>query len=59
MGIATRYPGADFGPMGSHQIFNGEVLHKTRLEVDEDGTVAAAAAAVVMVPGAVRAPPKI
>jgi serpin B len=52
MGIAFQSPGADFGPMGSSQLFIGQVLHKTRLEVDEEGTVAAAATAVVMRPGA-------
>ncbi len=52
MAIAFRYPGADFGPMGSSELFIGQVLHKTRLEVDEEGTVAAAATAVIMTPGA-------
>jgi len=52
MGIAFQYPGADFGPMGSPELFIGQVLHKTRLEVDEEGTVAAAATAVIMTPGA-------
>jgi serpin B len=52
MGIAFRYPGADLGPMGSSQLFIGDVVHKTRLEVDEEGTVAAAATAVIMRPGA-------
>jgi serpin B len=52
MRIAFRYPGADFAPMGSPLFYIGEVLHKTRLEVDEKGTVAAAATAVVMRAGA-------
>ena len=52
MEIAFKYPGADFTPMGSKLFYIGEVLHKTRLEVDEEGTVAAAATAVIMMPGA-------
>jgi serine protease inhibitor len=48
MGIAFQYPGADFSALGSPLFFLGEVIHKTRLEVDEEGTVAAAATAVVM-----------
>jgi serine protease inhibitor len=48
MGIAFQYPGADFTPLGSPLIFIGQVIHKTRLEVDEEGTVAAAASAVRM-----------
>jgi serpin B len=53
MGVAFHSPGADFTPMGSSQLYIGQVLHKTRLEVDEAGTVAAASTAVVMRPGAV------
>ncbi len=52
MEIAFRYPEADFGPMGSRLLFISDVIHKTRLEVDEKGTVAAAAAAVIMGVGA-------
>jgi serine protease inhibitor len=48
MGIAFEYPGADFAPLGSPLFFIGEVIHKTRLEVDEEGTVAAAATSMVM-----------
>jgi serine protease inhibitor len=48
MGIALHYPGADFVPMGSELFYIADVLHKTRLEVDEEGTVAAAATAVQM-----------
>lgn len=51
MEIAFRYPQADFGPMGSRQFFISDVIHKTRLEVDEKGTVAAAATAVIMAAG--------
>jgi serine protease inhibitor len=52
MDIAFHYPQADFGPMGSKELFISDVIHKTRLEVDEKGTVAAAAAAVMMTAGA-------
>ena len=46
MGIAFQYPGADFSSLGAPPSFIGGVLHKTRLEVDEEGTVAAAATAM-------------
>lgn len=52
MGIAFEYPGAEFAPMGSPLFFISQVIHKTRLEVDEKGTVAAAATAVIMRAGA-------
>lgn len=48
MGIGFQYPGADFSLLGAPPFFIGGVLHKTRLKVDEDGTVAAAASAMVM-----------
>ena len=51
MGIAFEYPGADFAPMGSPLFYISEVVHKTRLDVDEKGTVAAAATAVIMMAG--------
>jgi serpin B len=47
MGIAFQYPGADFSSLGAPPFFIGRVMHKTRLEVDEEGTVAAAATHVV------------
>jgi serine protease inhibitor len=47
MGMEAAFqPGADFAPMGSPAFFIGGVIHKTRLEVDEEGTTAAAATAV-------------
>jgi serpin B len=60
MGIALQYPGADFVPMGSELFYIGSVLHKTRLEVDEEGTVAAAATANCIALGSpmVRREPK-
>jgi serpin B len=48
MALAFRYPGADFRPMGSGEFVISDVIHKTRLEVDERGTVAAAATAVTV-----------
>jgi serpin B len=61
MGIAFQYPGADFVPMGSELFYIANVLHKTRLEVDEEGTLAAAATAVHMVSASamVRREPKV
>jgi serpin B len=47
MGIAFVRGAADFSPLGSRLFFTGDVIHKTRLEVDEEGTVAAAATAVL------------
>jgi serine protease inhibitor len=55
MDVAFHYPQADFTPMGSKQFYISDVIHKTRLEVDEHGTVAAAATAVMMMAGAVMA----
>ena len=52
MGAAFK-PDADFAPMSSSGFFIGGVVHKTRLEVDEEGTVAAAATAVKMLPSSV------
>jgi len=54
MDVAFHYPQADFVPMGSKEFYISDVIHKTRLEVDEKGTVAAAATAVMMTAGAAR-----
>lgn len=48
MGVAFEFPGAEFSPLGSPLFYLAEVLHKARLEVDEEGTVAAAATAAIM-----------
>jgi serine protease inhibitor len=48
MGIAFDRHAAEFGPMGSPQFYISDVLHKTRVEVDEEGTVASASTAVNM-----------
>jgi serpin B len=61
MDVAFHYPGSDFLPMGSKELFISDVIHKTRLEVDEKGTVAAAATATMMAAGSARRqepPPK-
>jgi len=49
MGMTIAFePGkADFSPLGSRGFFVSDVLHKTHLEIDEEGTTAAAATAVV------------
>lgn len=42
-------PGADFSGMtGNHDLFIGKVIHQAFISVDEHGTEAAAATAVVM-----------
>lgn len=58
MDVAFHYPQADFGPMGSKEFFISDVIHKTRLEVDEKGTVAAAATAVIMRAGSAMPRPR-
>lgn len=60
LGMASVFAnGVDFFPMGLGNTKIGEVLHRATLEVDEQGTVAAAATAVVMRVGsaAPRNPP--
>lgn len=57
MGNAFQYPGADFSALGSPRFYLDEVIHKTRLVVDEEGTVAAAATAVEMTLSAVMPQP--
>jgi serine protease inhibitor len=57
MGIAFQNPGSDFSLLGSPPFCIGQVLHKSRLEVDEEGTVATAATAVLAVPTMARRKP--
>lgn len=58
MGIAFR-PGADFRPMGlSGGDYISKVKHKAGMEVNEEGTVAAAATAVIMTRSLPIAPPR-
>ena len=50
LGMGTAFSRqADFKPMGSPNFYISDVLHKTKLEVDEEGTVAAAATSTFMV----------
>lgn len=50
---------ADFSPMGLRGAYIGAVIHKATLEVDEQGTVAAAATGIVMTSAAVALPTEI
>lgn len=50
MGIAFEPSSADFSLLGSPPFCISQVVHRTLLEVDEEGTVATAATAVLPVP---------
>ena len=60
MELAFRYPGADFTSMRSPEFMGspgfvlGDILHQSRLGLDEEGTVAAAETIVRVLVGAAR-----
>ena len=58
MAMAFEYGVANFTPLGSPHFFIGDVLHRTLLEVDEEGTVAAAVTAITA-PMGMRMPRKL
>jgi serpin B len=58
MGMPAAFSGADFSGMdGTRDLFIDDVIHKAFIDVDEEGTEAAAATAVVM-PSAAPVLPK-
>jgi len=58
MGMPTAFsPGADFSGMTAEErLCIGEVLHEAFIKVDEEGTEAAAATAVIQIPTAITMP---
>ena len=57
MGMVAAFEDADFSGMtGRADLFISEVVHKAFVDVNEEGTEAAAATAVVMSKGVVAAP---
>jgi serpin B len=58
VGLATALgPHADYGGVADGPLSVGEIIHKTRLVVDEEGSEGAAATAVVMETTARPEPP--
>ncbi len=57
LGMGSAFGPADFGPMGLPGVHISAVLHKAVLQVDEEGTTAAAATGVVMDMSAESPPP--
>lgn len=59
MGMSSAFgPGVDFSPMGLKGSFISAVIHRATLEVDEEGTVAAAVTSGIMTVG-VRPSPMV
>ncbi len=57
LGMASAFVnGANFKPMGIGNVKIGQVLHRTTLDVDEQGTTATAATTILMAPGS--SPPR-
>jgi len=53
MPTAFQWPGADFSKMdGTQDLYISKVIHQAYIKVDEEGTEAAAATAIVMELGA-------
>jgi len=57
MGMEDAFGMADFSGMASGQLLIGAVLHKAFVKVNEEGTEAAAATAVMMLRAAPMTPP--
>ena len=52
--VFSTYGSADFSPVSSFPLMADAIIHKARIEVDRQGTKAAAASMALMVTGAFR-----